>query len=423
MAMKGKGAEIRAGIVVVGGLLILALGMFLVSGGPDQFRDKKYFTVFFRNAGGLGNGNAVYLAGRRVGKVVDVSTAELVREGKTRTYVLIRIEINKDSIVHTDSVFIVSKTVTGIVALNVEYGTGDEATEKTELFGAKSATFEEAIHHADLLLVQAGEIVDGINEAVGKVNLILDEVTEGKVAQDLDIAMENLKEAAAGVNVVVADVRKALPGILDPIQSGAKNLDTITGDLVKDWDESLQPRLQTVLDTANRVVEEAEAMLKDNREGLRSAVQSLEDGARRIGPVLAVVEKLGQNLSGTVLEMRPNLIAALRSARVGFDNFEGLTEDLKTAPWKLINEPSGDEVREVYLYNAARTYIASAARIQQIVDEMETMRRLTAQGQQPGEEAVQSLLTRLKQSLKEYDDHEKDLVRLIVENGNGDKGK
>ena len=145
MAMKGKSMEVRAGIVVVAALLILALGMFLVSGGPNQFKDKRFLTVYFRNAGGLGNGNAVYLAGRRVGKVVEVSTSELVRKGKTRTFVSIKVEILKNSIVHTDSTFIVSKTVTGIVALNIEYGVGDEATETTELFGVKSATFEEAL--------------------------------------------------------------------------------------------------------------------------------------------------------------------------------------------------------------------------------------------------------------------------------------
>ncbi len=60
--------EIRAGIVLIGALLILALGMFLVSGGPNQFKDKRYLTVYFRNAGGLQDGNAVYLAGRRVAR-------------------------------------------------------------------------------------------------------------------------------------------------------------------------------------------------------------------------------------------------------------------------------------------------------------------------------------------------------------------
>ena len=54
--MASKGAEVRVGLVVIGGLAVLGLGLFLVSGGAEQFKDKTKYTILFKNAGGLNDG-------------------------------------------------------------------------------------------------------------------------------------------------------------------------------------------------------------------------------------------------------------------------------------------------------------------------------------------------------------------------------
>ncbi len=57
--MASRTTEFKAGIVVILGLAVLAFGLYLVSGGADQFRDKKRITVLFKNGGGISGGDAV----------------------------------------------------------------------------------------------------------------------------------------------------------------------------------------------------------------------------------------------------------------------------------------------------------------------------------------------------------------------------
>ncbi len=412
-ASGSKGAEFRAGVVVLIGLAILALGLFLVSGGADQFRDKARYTIHFTNSGGVVSGNAVYLAGEKVGGVISVDTVEVPEEGGTRRYKAVVIEVLKTARIQVDSAFSVSKTVTGIVAVNGEYGTGRDADEKTILKGQRLSSFEEAIDHASQLLRDAKDVVAQVKEIVSKVDERVTAIDTAALQQKAEAFLDSLGRSGGKVETILDDSREPIARTLERVEKAAAHAESLLGDVRGGWGR-MDPKIQEALDDLKAALAEARAIVEENRPSIKAAVESLRDGLDRVAPALATVERLARDAQVVVIEVRPQLVAALKAARTALENFEAVTEDLKTAPWKLVNKPADKEAREVHLYNAARLHVTNAARIREIVDELDALRKAGALSDEGQTDAINAAVVKLEESLARYAESEKALVALIV---------
>jgi len=410
----GVTAEIKAGSVVLVGIVVLLGGLFYVSGGSDQFRPKSRYTILFRDGGGVSPGTTVYLAGEKVGYVhaVGRSTKE-TKEGLVR-YVAVTIEIDKRTEIPVDSTFTVSQTITGIVSLRIGYGTSRElAGATTELYGERLATFDEAIHRAKLLMDGAEKILRDLDGAILKFDRKLAAMDVAGLQAKADTLMASLEHAAAQVERLLDEARPKVGDALDHLNGGAGDLHATLKQVRADWNK-MAPKVKGALDDLKRSTETLRAMLEENREPLHSFFQRLDDGAKRVGPVLVMLEKLSREAQETVVELRRPLVEGARKARDALANFKETTEDLKTAPWKLVNKPSDTESREVHLYNAARLYVAAAARLEQVVGDLDTLRRLGALEDPKRNKIVEQVLGELRGSLERFDEREKRLVRMLV---------
>jgi hypothetical protein len=70
---------------------------------------------------------------------------------------------------------------------------------------------------------------------------------------------------------------------------------------------------------------------------------------------------------------------------------------------------------DVHLYNAARLYIDAAGRINENIEDLDTLRRLGVLEDQDRADLVARTLQILQQSLKEFEERERKLVGLIQE--------
>jgi len=414
MAKTSRGAQIRAGIVVIAGLLILVIGLFLVSGGFESLREKTRYTVLFPNAGGLVPGDAVFLEGRRVGKVVDVDTRDVTRDGETRTYVAVTIEIRRVDRIHLDSEFKVTKTLTGIVTMNINYGTsGKEADESSELFGKRLATFDETVDEVHDLVAEARKVVGDIDHVVLSIDETLRDLKLPEIRDRLVTFADALTRAAEGAEKLVGDAQEPVQRTLGHVEGAAGRAETLLDRIERDWG-GLQGKLDATLDDVQQAAADLRGITGDARPKVKSIMQGLDDAVKRAEPALAKIEALGQELQQTVIEVRPDLAATLQNARTAFANFQAVTEDLKTAPWKLINKPSDKEVAEVHLYNAARLYVANAGKVREQIEDLDTLRRLGVLADPAQAEVVTKVIERLQLSLADFDKREKELVELIV---------
>lgn len=411
----GKGAEIRAGIVMIAGLAVLAVGLFLVSGGAEQFKEKRRYSIYFEDAGGIQGGDDVTLSGQHVGYVVSVDEKEVMKEGKQRRLVEVVIEIYADKVIETDARVMISQTITGIVGMSILHGTSAiHADQNTILFGNKTATFEEAIGNANTLLADAREVVAHVNRAAKDIEQIIADLQKNGLAQDVDAFLQTLNDAAAEVNAIVKDARQPVSDTLDHARKAAANLESVTASIKDEGWPKANEKLQAVLDNVKSASERLDAILAENRPDIRLIVQNLKDASLRVAPTLEKIESLARTAGDTVTDLRPRLVATIDNARKAMENFKSVTEDLKTAPWKLVNKPSDKESDEVHLYNAARLYVSAAEEIGLRVGELEALQKLGAFDDESRKADLEGALSALRNSLADYDRREKELVRLLA---------
>jgi ABC-type transporter Mla subunit MlaD len=407
MAAGGKTAEIRAGIVVLIGLVILAIGLYLVSGGGDRFTDKSRLTIHFRDAGGIGGGADVFVAGQKAGEVTTLETVMFTHEGARGRWVAVTIEIRKDLEIPIDSSFRISKSITNVVQMNIDYGTNNTlARETTEgLVGRRLANVDELVDSYQQLAGVARQGAEEFNALIKTAHEKVKQIDiEGMQGQAREL-LTALQDTATELRGVVKDNRERIDHVI-------VNIDDITTSFKADWG-TMNGKVQGILDDTREAAGEIKGILKENREGLKSIVQQLDDGMRRLAPALAQIETIGRAANDAVVEMRPELNRSLAAASKAFENFQALTEDLRTAPWKLINKPSGKESDDVHLYNAARLYVDAAGDVAAAIQDLETLRRLGVLGDAQRADLLEKTLTAMQEALAEFEANQERFTSMI----------
>ena len=413
MAVGSKGPEVQAGIVVLVGLIILVGGLYYVSGGKEQFESKKKYTIHFENGGGLGSGDSVYFAGQKVGKVDAVGTVMLTRDGVRRRFVAVTIEIGAIHEIPVDSSFKVYKTITSTVTMEIDSGIAKEvATSETILFGRRMATFEETIDNAAGLLGDVRGAVQEIRVVIETAQKKVEALDIEGIQRQIDEILVSVKTSADGVEGIIKDAAGPVDRTLAKAEGAAANLEELTASLKKDWAE-LETMLRTILVDVEDASQNLKGIVSENRPGIKSIVQHLDDASRRIAPTVAKIEAVAKGADEMLIELRPELLKTMKGAAKAFENFEALTEDLKTAPWKLINKPSDEESDQVHLYNAARLYVEAAARISENIEDLDTLRRLGILDDPERKELAQKVIATLDQSLKDFQNRQQKLVDLM----------
>jgi len=410
---KKRTAEIQAGIVVVIGLLILAAGLYWISGGADQFREKTDYTVFLPDAGGLQSGYDVFLDGRRVGEVAEVRAAKESEKpatihGEERGNFSVAVaRVYADEFIPEDSVVEITRSITGTVTMLMFSGKSSQrATAGTVLHGRARADFEKAtdeavklVDDARVTVRKATEVIDAVKAEVSelrikalrtKVDDFLDSANDfaGRAAKFMDEAEEPALETVRGANEAV------------------KEFKGLGGDLREDWREDVGPRLTGALDNVNETIVE-------NRPALRSFLKKMDDFGSLANKTIVRIDDLVADLKETVAESRPQLVGALRQARKGMEDFKDAASKLKTSPWLLLNEPSKKEVESLVFLEAAKTYLEATRDVRRTVDDLQTLERLGAMADEEGKAAIDRATERLQEATEQMKRQEETILKWL----------
>ena len=417
MAPDGRSAEIKAGVIVLSGLLILALGLFLVSGGFELFRAKRTYTVLMLDGGEIATGGAVFVAGRKRGHVLSLEDRQAPSpEGQSRTYVAIEIEVDEDARILTGSDITVSKTITGQVSMNIRYGLSQEPADPEKyLYGRRMATFDEVIDEGRTLLLSVKGVVGRLEGAAQRVEGILEGIDIADLDEQANEFLGSLNQSAQEIESIIKESREPVQVAVTGLSETATKAKQLVASMQGGWDEA-NPRIQGTLESAQGAMGSVQNIAAENRETVRSILRNLEDASFRIEPLFKNVEGFSEDLRDTMAEIRPHISATLKSARHALANFDSITEDLKTSPWKLARKPSSSETREVHLFNAARLYVLAAEDVRSQIDDLDTLNRLGMLAKDEPDPVIEQVLARLRESLQKYEKREQELVRLMNEN-------
>lgn len=261
--MKQKKRYFLAGLFVIGGFLLFALGCILF-GGSELFSEKLYFETYFASSvQGLDVGSAVKFRGVPMGKVESITfTADTYRNDPavlecentkevfhSLMYIRVLCSINlkdypsysperlKQMVERGMRATLGMQGITGIVFINLDYYRANKANDATDL---KFVWTPEKIYVPSKLTVLQNiiDVVDDLSQELRKVNLSQTVASFTKLADSVNLAVSeaNLPQLSATFNELGQSLAKqahALEATLAALDAEAlgKNVKALSDNL------------------------------------------------------------------------------------------------------------------------------------------------------------------------------------------------
>jgi phospholipid/cholesterol/gamma-HCH transport system substrate-binding protein len=267
------------GAFVIAGLILFALGLFLIGDRRMLFSDTFEVYAEFSRIAGLQNGAVVRVAGMNAG---EVEAIHLPPAPSAKFRVKLRVREDLHQLIRLDSVASIQNDgLVGNKFIQVESGT-DQSPEVPPSGTIQSRepfdlaeVFERLDESLDLITTTFVEVKAGVNEALGAVS------TAARDAQTLidDVGAE-VRSITASSQKVAADLQVIVTGVRQGRGSFGKFM----------TDDAFYER-------ARGIAAEAERAVGNLREASESARAALDKFRGDQGPVRGVVGEFQQSLS------------------------------------------------------------------------------------------------------------------------------
>lgn len=337
-----KNLELKVGATIIVALVLLVIFILLL--GDWSLEPQKQVTVFFQNPGGLSPGAAVKVAGRKAGRITEMTF--MGQNGPTDPVTqkpsLVKVEVEIDETIYSalrsDAKFyITTKGVLGDPFLEIDPGTANSPhSEKQPVFGVNPPRL-------DLFLADTYELIRGLNGVIDRntqnIDLLIGgsarllETVERAMTQDAGVDMKRVGSLFDNVDGMVSDTRRLINGVNekyvdDPnIKKSIRNLAVLTDTLNKEINPLLAD-IRKALDSVNRVTG---TVGPKEQQRIKSAIAKLDDISVRTDQIITragrIVEKVEQG-EGTVGQL-------IADDEI-YDDLKALIRDIKRHPWKII---------------------------------------------------------------------------------------
>src|ERR1700689_3483274 len=264
---------LAVGIFIIAGITLFALGIFLVGSRHEAFSHHVLLNTNFSDLDGVTKGSKVQVAGMDAGQVtrIDVPNSP---SGHFR--VQMKVDEQLHGLVRTDSIVTVdTEGVVGDTFLTIHSGSPNAAIAQADslLQSKPPVSMSDLLTHglgvmndADATIKQVGGkldvALDGVNGAVGNANdllvgikegrgpagmLLRDEKMAGQIREtmsNVQSTTSNLNQASGRVNVIVADVQQRdLPQKLDDTMTQIRSASTRADATIQQVQQSLTQAL------------------------------------------------------------------------------------------------------------------------------------------------------------------------------------
>ncbi len=337
-----KNLEFKVGAMLLIALVLLITFIFLL--GDWSLEPQKQVIVYFQNPGGLSPGAAVKVAGRKAGKIEEMTF--LGHSGPihpiTHKPSLVKVvaKINKAiyNALRTDAKFYVTtKGMLGDPFLEIDPGRSKSPhDEKNPVFGVNPPRL-------DLFIADTYELIQGLNGVIDRNADNLDQLLGGSakvvgavdqiMAADAGVKMDRIEALFDNVDGLVNDTRKLIAGINktyveDPsIKRMIRNMTLLTATLNKEITPLLQ-EIRSALGGVNRLTE---TLGPKDQARIRSAIARLDNIAGRTSKLIARADRVLARV-----EEGEGTVGQLLEDEEIYDDLKELIRDLKRHPWKLI---------------------------------------------------------------------------------------
>lgn len=360
MSTKETAIEVKVGALVLGAIAILVafvlvLGDFSFSRGVVIYAD-------FNNAAGLKPGAAVRLAGIPAGSVRSVvyRGGEVDEALGRPVYVRATLEIDPEMqpAIRQDAQF----TITTQGVLGEPYIEISSTDPNLPPIVANAVYVGNDPPRLDMLLASAYAGIEGLRELVDRLNrrgenpIRIDDFINniaslaGRIDERVLENTEEIDSIIANVDLVVrelAESRESIPVIVTNVESATgefdrlgRSLNRVVGDgselrrTVRNVDQvaAVAAReVEPLMLSARSTLETADAMLQENREGVRTTIANAE----QITADLAAASTDVREMVAMVDRGEGNLGRLLQDEEI-FEDMREFVRELKRRPWRLL---------------------------------------------------------------------------------------
>jgi phospholipid/cholesterol/gamma-HCH transport system substrate-binding protein len=285
--MRGFSTELKVGFFAVAVIVVLAFMTFRV-GGLDWLK-KEGYTVYanFKNIAGLDEKTKVKIAGVDAGIIEKIT----LKDGTAR----LSLRIDKDVVIYSDAVASIKASgLLGDKYLEIKIG-----SEKPGLKNGDTIKNVLEVVDVDDMVRKLSKVSDNINTLAGSLNDAFG-TEEAKAA--LKGSVLNLDDITANLNRTIVVNDRKMRNVLDTIQNLTASLNDIlkknrepftsTVANMEEFSSKLKSEGPGLIENLNTATRELREMVVENRSGIKSAVESVDNIAKKIDKGEGTIGKL-----------------------------------------------------------------------------------------------------------------------------------
>ncbi len=303
--------EIKAGLTIVGAMLILTLSVIAIGGSRlfDSF--DTYYTRLF-NVTGLETGSMVKLGGMTIGRVLSINPPQ--RENEP---IVVELGITKGTPLYEGMKSSISQV--GFVGdiflqLSLTDKMGKRLTPGETIPSVEQSNFNTMMAKAEALTVSLKALVEDVNKLFTDDNI-------HRITRLLD-----------NTNTIVVNTDK--------------RLESVVGSL-----KMLSERLSSVISSAEAFISKTETVIDENREGLRELISKARDDMVALERLITSLEKASKKFDGTLASatnlldnQNENLDELFRKVIKTTETLNEAIVEFNQRPWRVLyRERTGKE--------------------------------------------------------------------------------
>ncbi|MBL1218760.1 MAG: hypothetical protein D8M59_14855 [Planctomycetes bacterium] len=425
-----------AGIFVLASIVGFVLVTYLLSNIGGLMGSNEYVAHFPLNLGvpGLQKGSDVTVGGIRGGSVLDVGLGPVLVESKVpgqmveEERVLATFRLEKRFELRTGArVGLVLPLIGSGTTLNIDnLGTGQPMAAGDMLAGdiAESLLLKSAgidVEQVSVIMGNVEDISADLKELAGRFNSL--------VEQNGDALVQSAKSSLERVREMIAEIQQYWPQWMTRVDRIAVNI------------EQASDKVPGVVDDADRVLVDADLAINEAREALALArpgaletIDNLKETTAHfnsvtIGEVDSAIAQgksamerantvIGHIDEGLIARL-PEVSRILGNMRIASNFLKLAMIEIRSQPWKLIYDPSRNEVAESELHESVRTYAAAVSDLNATVIAIEALQARQGASTDPDSPDMKLLLEELQQRFSTYKEKEQGMFEKLLNQSSG----
>lgn len=361
-------SEIKAGVVILAGLLLGALVLSAAGRWDTAFRKKQTLKVVFSDVQGLREGDPVQVMGLVLGKVTGIEVVRFRDAAGPGAAVEVTARVVYPETFPEDTAAAVDRTLTGNTVLSVKPGRSGRGLAPGErLRGDAPVSMKE-------LAGTAGSIAR-------RLDAFVDTVADRKMAGAALAAVVNLRESSELARSVMASLNRSVPATEKAIVNSARNLEEFSG------------------------------VMAGGKEQLASSLANLSSASLSLA-------RAGGNADLVLAKSRDPLISFFSNADKTSSNLKALSRQVRWQPWLLLKKPGKADEHDRAIYNAALDFSEGACALNDSVQELAARAAADEKGTGAADrERLEALARQARENMEKSAALERRLWQVMAEKG------